>query len=210
MILAVINSACSSSKLAKKLDLLVKDYADLQVEIQKADVLVVATGAQNPTVDKTILDLKKPLLILDLSIPMNVNENVKEIEGVTLVHMDHLSQKTDETLENRKKHIPAAEAIITEILDEFMTWTKGRKYAPTIHALKAKLNSIKDIELNYQKKKMDNFDEEQAEIITARLIQKITNHFANHLKDENTSVDESVEWIQKVFQLENKETQPLI
>ena len=51
---------------------------------------------------------------------------------------------------------------------------------------------------------MDNFDEEQAEIITARLIQKITNHFANHLKDENTSVDESVEWIQKVFQLENK------
>ena len=114
------------------------------------------------------------------------------------------------SLENRKKHIPAAEAIITEIVDEFMTWTKGRKYAPTIHALKAKLNSIKDIELNYQKKKMDNFDEEQAEIITARLIQKITNHFANHLKDENTSVDESVEWIQKVFQLENKETQPLI
>lgn len=199
-----------AEKLAKKLDLLVKDYADLQVEIQKADVLVVATGAQNPTVDKTILDLKKPLLILDLSIPMNVNENVKDIEGVTLVHMDHLSQITDETLENRKKHIPAAEAIITEIVDEFMTWTKGRKYAPTIHALKAKLNSIKDLELNYQKKKMDNFDEEQAEIITARLIQKITNHFANHLKDENTSVDESVEWIQKVFQLENKETQPLI
>ena len=33
---------------------------------------------------------------------MNVNENVKEIEGVTLVHMDHLSQITDETLENRK------------------------------------------------------------------------------------------------------------
>jgi glutamyl-tRNA reductase len=199
-----------AEKLAKKLDLLVKDYADLQVEIQKADVLVVATGAQNPTVDKTILDLKKPLLILDLSIPMNVNENVKEIEGVTLVHMDHLSQITDETLENRKKHIPAAEAIITEIVDEFMTWTKGRKYAPTIHALKAKLNSIKDLELNYQKKKMDNFDEEQAEIITARLIQKITNHFANHLKDENTSVDESVEWIQKVFQLENKEKQPLL
>lgn len=199
-----------AEKLAKKLDLIVKDYADLQVEIQKADVLVVATGAQNPTVDKDILNLKKPLLILDLSIPMNVNENVKEIEGVSLVHMDHLSQITDETLENRKKHIPAAEAIISEIVDEFMTWTKGRKYAPTIHALKAKLNSIKDLELNYQKKKMDNFDEEQAEIITTRLIQKITNHFANHLKDENTAVDESVEWIQKVFQLENKEKQPLL
>ncbi|MFY7987695.1 MAG: glutamyl-tRNA reductase [Flavobacterium sp.] len=191
-----------AEKLAKKLDVIVKDYADLQLELQKADVVVVATGAQNPTVDKAILNLKKPLLILDLSIPKNVNENVKDIEGVTLVHMDELSQITDETLENRKKHIPAAEAIIEEIKDEFMAWTKQRKFAPTIHALKAKLNTIKEGELNFQRKKLANFDEEQAELITTRLIQKITNHFANHLKDDETMVDESIEWIEKIFQLE--------
>ncbi|CAM3762422.1 glutamyl-tRNA reductase [Flavobacterium cucumis] len=191
-----------AERLAKKLDVIVKDYADLQIELQKADVVVVATGAQNPTVDKAILNLKKPLLILDLSIPKNVNENVKDIEGVTLVHMDELAQITDETLENRKKHIPAAEAIIEEIKDEFMAWTKQRKFAPTIHALKAKLNTIKEGELNFQRKKLANFDEEQAELITARIIQKITNHFANHLKDDETMVDESIEWIEKIFQLE--------
>jgi glutamyl-tRNA reductase len=191
-----------AERLARKLDVIVKDYADLQLELQKADVVVVATGAQNPTVDKAILNLKKPLLILDLSIPKNVNENVKDIEGVTLVHMDELSQITDETLENRKKHIPAAEAIIDEIKDEFIAWTKQRKFAPTIHALKAKLNTIKEGELNFQRKKLANFDEEQAELITARIIQKITNHFANHLKDDETMVDESIEWIEKIFQLE--------
>ena len=191
-----------AERLARKLDVIVKDYADLQIELQKADVVVVATGAQNPTVDKAILNLKKPLLILDLSIPKNVNENVKDIEGVTLVHMDELSQITDETLENRKKHIPAAEAIIEEIKDEFIAWTKQRKFAPTIHALKAKLNTIKEGELNFQRKKLANFDEEQAELITARIIQKITNHFANHLKDDETMVDESIEWIEKIFQLE--------
>jgi glutamyl-tRNA reductase len=191
-----------AERLAQKLDVIVKDYVDLQVEIQKADVLVVATGAQNPTVDKAILNLKKPLLILDLSIPKNVNENVQEISGVTLVHMDHLSQMTDETLENRKKFIPAAEAINEEIKDEFFAWTKQRKFAPTIHALKAKLNSIKDGELNVQRKKLANFDEEQAELISARIIQKITNHFANHLKDDTTMVDESIEWIEKIFQIE--------
>ncbi|MEN9337346.1 MAG: Glutamyl-tRNA reductase [Bacteroidota bacterium] len=194
-----------AERLARKLNVIVKDYADLQLEIQNADVLVVATGAQNPTVDKAILNLKKPLTILDLSIPKNVNENVMEIPGVTLVHMDHLSQITDETLENRKQHIPAAEAIIEEVKEEFIAWTKQRKFAPTIHALKAKLNSIKEGELNVQRKKMSNFDEEQAEIITARIIQKITNHFANHLKDENTPVDESIEWIEKVFQLASSE-----
>lgn len=191
-----------AEKLAQKLNVIVKDYSDLQVEIQKADVLVVATGAQNPTIDKTILNLKKPLLILDLSIPKNVNENVQEIDGVNLVHMDYLSQMTDETLENRKKHIPAAEQIIEEIKDEFLSWTKQRKFAPTIHALKEKLNSIKEGELNVQRKKLANFDEEQAELISARIIQKITNHFANHLKNDNTMVDESIEWIEKVFQLE--------
>jgi glutamyl-tRNA reductase len=190
-----------AEKLAGKLNLIVKDYADLHLELQKADVLVVATGAQNPTIDKAILNLKKPLLILDLSIPKNVNQNVQQLENVTLVHLDDLSQITDETLENRKKHIPAAEAIIDEIKNEFITWTKGRKFAPTIHALKAKLNTIKDTELNFQRKKLSNFDEEQAEIISNRIIQKITNHFANHLKDEDTMVDESIDYINKIFQL---------
>lgn len=142
-----------AEKLARKLNVIVKNYADLQLEIQKADVLVVATGAQNPTVDKTILNLKKPILILDLSIPKNVNENVQDIPGVRLIHMDHLSQMTDETLENRKLHIPAAEQIIEEIQNEFHAWTKQRKFAPTIQALKAKLNHIKESELSLQRKK---------------------------------------------------------
>jgi glutamyl-tRNA reductase len=191
-----------AEKLAKKLNLIVKDYSDLQIELQKADVVVVATGAQNPTVDLDILNLKKPLLILDLSIPINVNENVKQNPLVTLVHLDNLSEITDETLENRKLYIPAAEEIITEVLTEFLTWSKGRKYAPTIHALKAKLNAIKVSEINYLKKKNADFNEEYTEIVTAKLIQKITSHFANHLKDDDTVVDESVAWINKVFQIE--------
>ena len=191
-----------AEKLAGKLNLVVKDYADLHLELQNADVLVVATGAQNPTVDAAVLNLKKPLLILDLSIPKNVHDNVKEIPGVTLIHLDHLSQITDETLENRQKHIPAAELIIDEIKNEFISWTRDRKFAPTIHALKAKLNSIKEGELTFQRKKISNFDEEQAEIISNRIIQKITNQFANHLKDDETAVDESIEWIKKVFQIE--------
>lgn len=192
-----------AEKIAGKFNLLVKEYADLQLEIQKADVLIVATGAQNPTIDAAILNLKKPLLILDLSIPKNVNENVNSIEGVSLVHLDYLSQVTDETIEKRKEHIPAAELIINEIVEEFMSWTKARKFAPTIHSLKEKLSDIKKSELNYQRKKLDNFNEEQAEIISNRIIQKITTHFANHLKHENTMVDESIEWIEKVFLLNN-------
>jgi glutamyl-tRNA reductase len=193
-----------AEKLGEKLNLIVKDYTDLEVELKKADIVVVATGAQNPTIDKALLNLNKPLLILDLSIPKNVNTNVQEIDGVSLIHLDHLSQITDETLEKRKQHIPQAEAIIEEIKEEFLSWTKNRKFAPTIIALKEKLNSIKEGELNFQRKKLENFDEEQAELISNRIIQKITNHFVNHLKDGDSSMEEGIEWIEKVFKLENE------
>lgn len=191
-----------AQKIAGKFNLIVKDYADLQAEIQNTDVLIVATGAQNPTIDKELLNIKKPLLILDLSIPKNVNENVLDVADVTLVHLDQLSQMTDDTLAKRQEYVPQAMAIIDEVKHEFITWTQARKFAPTIHALKAKLEEIKETELKYHKKKIQNFDEDHANLITTRLIQKITTHFANHLKNETTEVDESIEWIEKVFQIE--------
>lgn len=188
-------------ELAGKLNVIVKDFLNLQEEIKQTDVLIVATGAQNPTIDKALLNRKKPLLILDLSIPRNVNPDVAQIPGITLIHLDYLSQVTDDTLERRKQHIPAAEAIIEDMKLEFNTWINTRKYAPTIHALKAKLNDIAASELAFQRKKTSNFDVAQVDLISARIIQKITNHFASHLKNENTCVDESIDFIEKVFQI---------
>ena len=193
-----------ADKIAGKFKVHVKDYSQLQEEIGNADILIVATGAQNPTIDKHLIQNKKPLLILDLSIPKNVDENVKELPQVTLVHLDHLSQMTDETLENRKQFIPVAESIITEIKAEFEAWIDNRKFAPTIKALKEKLQVFATSEVDTQRKKINEFNEAQAELISANLVQKITNHFAHHLKDDTISRNESLELIKKVFQLDSK------
>jgi glutamyl-tRNA reductase len=188
--------------IAGKFNLLVKDYANLQEEINISDILVVATGAQNPTVDKHCIQTSKPLLILDLSIPKNVNENVSELSNVTLVHLDDLAQITDDTLERRKTHIPVAELIIEDVKNEFNAWLETRKFAPTIKALKHKLTDFATAELDTQRKKMANFNEAQAELISSKIIQKITNHFAHHLRGDDVSTDDSLELIKKVFQLE--------
>lgn len=193
-----------AEKIAGKFDLLVKDYSNLQEEITHSDILIVATGALRPTIDKQIIQSKKPLLILDLSIPKNVNDNVQDLGNVSLVHLDDLSQITDEALEARKEHIPAAERIIEEIKSDFNSWLETRKFAPTIKALKHKLSDFAAAELNTQRKKNANFNEEQAEIISKNLVQKITNHFAHHLKDNARSTDDSLEFIKKIFQLEEQ------
>jgi len=189
-------------KIAGKFNVKVKDYADLQSEIRKADILIVATGAPRPTVTKEIIFTDKDLLILDLSIPKNVSEDVKENENVNLIHLDDLSQITDETIEHRQAQIPMAEVIIGDEEREFSNWLEARKFAPTIKALKHKLEEIKSEEIDFQRKKINTFDEKQAVVLSDRIIQKITKHFANHLKDNNTSTDESIELISKVFQLE--------
>ena len=203
-IVLINRTKIKAEKIAGKFNLVVKDYANIQAEIKNSDVLIVATGAQKPTISKQLIHSDKPLLILDLSIPRNVALDVKELPNVTLVHLDDLSKMTDRTLERRKEHIPHAEVIIEEVRSEFNSWLETRKFAPTIKALKNKLTTLKDAEINLQRKKYTDFDEEQADIISSRIIQKITNHFANHLKDDNTSANESIELIQKVFQLQNK------
>ncbi|HHC79617.1 MAG TPA: glutamyl-tRNA reductase [Flavobacteriia bacterium] len=192
-----------AQKIAGKFDVTVKDFNDLQAEIKKADILIVATGAQMPTVTKEMIATEKPLLLLDLSIPRNVSVDVKGLPNVNLVHLDDLSQITDETIEKRHAQIPKAEAIIDEVKKEFMIWLETRKFAPTLKALKHKLEEIKLEEIDFQRKKVVDFNEEQAEILSNRIIQKITKHFANYLKDDTTSSSESIDLISKVFQLEN-------
>lgn len=191
-----------ADKIGGKFNLTVKDYGDLQTEIRKTDVLVVATGAQKPTISKELIYTKNPLLILDLSVPKNVDDNVLELDNVSLVHLDQLSQITDQTLEKRKLFIPQAERIIEEVKNDFTQWLETRKFAPVIKALKMKLKTMKEEELDYQSKKVANFDTEHADIISNRIIQKITKQFANHLKDDTIDSDSSLELIQKVFQLE--------
>ena len=188
--------------LAGKFNLIVKDHKDLQTEINASDILIVATGAASPTVYKSILETEKPLLILDLSIPKNVNEDVRAHKNVTLIHMDDLAKITDDTLEKRKLFIPDAEAIIDEITADFNAWLDTLKFVPTLQAIKHKLTDFKNSELNTQRKKLSDFNEAQAELITNNIIQKITNQFAHHLREDGNTSEESLELIKKIFKLE--------
>ncbi|KAB5488735.1 MULTISPECIES: glutamyl-tRNA reductase [Flagellimonas] len=188
--------------IAGKFHLTVKDYGDLQTEIRKADILVVATGAQLPTVSKALIHPKKPLLVLDLSVPKNVSDDVLELDNVSLVHLDQLSQITDDTLAKRKAYVPKAEAIIDHVKKDFLKWLETRKFAPVINALKEKLRTMKAEEIDFHSKKLTDFNQDQAEMISDRIIQKITKQFANHLKSAEVDTEDSLELIQKVFQLE--------
>ncbi len=191
-----------AEKLGMRFNVQVEDYGNLPSAIREADVLVVATGAQNHTVGPGLMHIKKPLLVLDLSVPNNVDERIRENPHVSLVQLDQLARSTDDTLQERQQFIPKAEAIIDEISSDFLKWVENRKYAPLISALKNRLNELREEEIDFQARKTDGFNRQQAEVLSERLVQKITKQFVNHLKSEDINSEESALWIQRIFQIQ--------
>ena len=192
-----------AEKMAVKFKLIVKDYADLPVEIRKADIIIVATGAEKPTLSKSLIHTESPLLVLDLSIPKNVDDDVLDLPNVTRIHIDELSSMTDNTLFERQKEIPKAEAIIEEVVEEFTDWLGTRSFAPTVQALKQMMEKLEQQALAQHQKKHPHLKSEEATLLSQHLIQKITNRVANHMRNsENTA--ESVKTIQDVFNIPSK------
>ena len=199
--IVLINRTHEKAKnIAGKFNVLVKEYGELPTEIRKADVMIVATGAQLPTVAKDIIHTGKPLLILDLSIPSNGHENVKSLPHVKVVNLDALSQITNKTLEERKKHLPHAEEILGEIEAEFLQWLHDRQYAPTLRALKAKLTDQQTAEIKARERKQNLPDE--ATLVSDQMIQKITGQLANFLKENPAKASDALSIFKDVFQLD--------
>ena len=183
-------------------DITVANFEDLTAEIHKTDILIVATGSSNHTVTAENLKEGKDLLIIDLSMPENVDIAVKKCKGVTLVNVDELSKITEKTVATRQAQIPLAEKIIEKYKEEFNEWISHRKYVPAVNALKESLMAIQQDEINFYSKKNKDFNVEDAEFVTSRMIQKITTQFVKHLKDQETSVDLSISVISKIFNTE--------
>lgn len=194
-------TADKAQHLAGKFDLIVKEIDELKSEIASTNIMIVATGSSQPTIDAHHIPDGKNLLILDLSIPKNVSNQVYELPNVQVVHLDELSRMTDETIEMRESFVPDARAIIADVQGDFEEWLENRKFAPTIKALKKKLETIKNEEIDNQSKKIAGFDEAQAEVVSGRIIQKITTLFANHLKSHPQQFDDNIELIKNIFDL---------
>ena len=199
----LINRSENKALEFKKLhpEITVKNISELSQEINDTDILIVSTGANFPTITKEHIKEGKELLILDLSMPENVDISLNKTEGITLVNVDELSKITDKTIEIRKQEIPIAEGIIEQYKNEFNDWISYRKFVPAVNALKESLQTIQSHEIDFHRKKINNFNEEHAEIITSHMIQKITTQFVKHLKDEETAVDQSIDVISKIFNL---------
>jgi len=176
-------------KISEKYNIPHIDFADFDKELNNTDILIVATGARQPIINKSHFQDERETLVIDLSIPHNVDKNVTENGNVTLIDVDELSKQIQETIQQREKEIPKAEKIIKEMTKEFLEWEKKRKLAPNIHHFKAVLKNMERNEMHnfYRKNKYINITDME---LSDKMIQKITNRFAKYIIDNPLKAEE--------------------
>jgi len=194
-----------AEKIADKYNIPQIDFETFPEELKQTDVLIVATGAQKYIIDETNFPKNKEMLVIDLSMPNNVQKEIGKLGDVTLIDVDQLSQTIQETMEQRKKEIPKAEAIIKEMAKEFADWEKKRKLAPQINHFKNSLKKIEENEMHNIHKKFHYAKIEDMEL-SNNLVQKITNRFAKYIMENPSRADEITKLMEEILDIHKQET----
>jgi glutamyl-tRNA reductase len=135
-------SPVKALELAGELGLQQAPIENLAQEIHKADIILVATNSAEPVIRKEHLQQGSKKLIIDLSIPYNVEEGAQALSHIELVNVDELSKLKDETLKMRLAEVPRARTIIADVMQEFEEWCEMRKHVPMLKDLKVKLKEL--------------------------------------------------------------------
>ncbi|MDO3644014.1 glutamyl-tRNA reductase [Mucilaginibacter sp. L3T2-6] len=129
-------------ELANELKLEHAAFNQLDRELARADIIVVSSSAEQPIVLASQLKNKGKKLIIDLSVPCNVEIQAGQLPNVSLVNIDIISRINDETLKIREAELPKARAIITNQLNLFLDWCSTRRNAPALNAIKVNLHQL--------------------------------------------------------------------
>jgi glutamyl-tRNA reductase len=184
--ITLINRTESKAKeLAEELGIRHASIDDLPAYIQSSDIILVATNSNEPTILKSHLENAGNKLIIDLSIPYNVEKEAEALPNVTLVNVDELSKLKDETLQKRVAEIPKAKEIICEHKAEFLEWSDMRKNVPYIKAAKQKLHDMHSCDLYLSYYNHYTSLATAGRIINQQAIQKVIKNMAVKLRLQN-------------------------
>ena len=164
-----------AQQLAGELGLRTAPISQLNDEISGADIILVSTNAEEPVILSKQLQGAGSKLVIDLSIPCNVEAVAGMLEGITLVDVDALSKIKDETLQKRKNEVPKALSIITEHYKEFIDWYDMRRHVPVLREVKNKLQEL-DSTIYAVQQSSDSKEK----------IQKVINSLAIKMRNEVT------------------------
>lgn len=188
--------------------------SDLNTRMAEFDVVVTSTASTLPIIGKGLVERalrargRRPMFMLDLAVPRDIEAEVAELDEVCLRTVDDLAEVVRQGVEARQAEVEAAEAIIVERVQDFSRWQAARALAPTIRSLKDQAERIARHETARARKKMTAG--ESAERVLEEFAQQLANKFLhapfaalNAAQDDEQ--EELVKLIRRLYRLHDQD-----
>jgi glutamyl-tRNA reductase len=175
-------------------------WASLGDALSAADIVVTATGSTEPVLTRARVEdamrprRGRPLFIIDIAVPRDVEPGVGELDQVFLYNIDDLQAIVHENLSRRSAEIERAESIVRQELDRFGAWMQSREVLPTVIALRQRFDAIRQSELKRLEPKLAPLSpeaRERVDEITHLIVEKLLLTPTEQLKstrDESLAV----------------------
>ncbi|MCI9196701.1 MAG: glutamyl-tRNA reductase [Lachnospiraceae bacterium] len=181
------------------------DYGRRMELVPQCDLVVSATASPNLTLREELfkeITLTKPLILIDLAVPRDIETGLGEWEGITLYDMD--SFRVSETDPEMEESFQQADGIVREQMDEFYQWLEGRDVIPRIQKIQSE--SVRDLDLRIhkvlQKTPMEEADRQKLAQTIEKAAGKVVNKLIFGLRDnlEKEVFLECVAGLEKVYE----------
>jgi len=206
-----------ASELAQKLAGSAIPYEERWAHMKQADVIISSTSAPQMILSRDEAELmvsgrkERPLVIVDIAMPRDIDPEVRNVKGVFLYDLDDLEDVVDRNSAEREAAAGEAETILHAEAQDFRRTLAVQRAVPTIVALRHRLDEICRQELDSYRQENGPFTQDQDEMLSAvmsRITQRITGSLARELKElpEQVEQQQLTTAVQRLFHLQSPQS----
>ena len=172
----------TAEALASRLNGRAAPWTSIGHALAAADIVVTATGSREPVLTRAGVEdamrprRSRPLFVIDIALPRDVDPAVGLLDQVFLYNIDDLQSIVKENLARRTSEVDRAEVIVREEVDRFRTWMHSRELVPTVVALRQRFEAIRVAELQRLEPRLASMPPEaraRVDEITRLLVEKL-------------------------------------
>lgn len=190
------------------------EYNRFQQVLPEVDIVIASSGAPHYILNREdmqrVISLRRnrPVFLIDIAVPRNIDPQVNEIEGVFLYDVDDLEGVVNANIQERGRQAEEAEAIVTAEVEKTIARIQIESVTPTIVSLQEQLEDIRAGEVSRTLRRMQGLtpeQQQQIETMTKSIINKIAHGPISELRRNAGHPDgsQAIEWIRKVFHLQD-------
>jgi len=192
-------------------------FEKLEDHLALADVVISSTGSQEPVIHRAEFEeiLKRrrfrPIFLIDLAVPRDVEASIGQIEHVYLCNLDDLQDVVSRTQAKRTDAIASARALVQRHVDEFVKWQRAHELGPAIDMLYKRYHAAAQEELARTLTKLPSISDEertQLEDLARRIVNKMLHDPVTSLREADDSHGPAIQYLhamEKLFRLNERE-----